>query len=166
MKKIGLISDTHSFLDTKVKQYFVDCDEVWHAGDIGDIAIIDELQAFKKSRIVWGNIDDHRIRATVPEYVFFEIEKHQILIIHIAGKFGSYTPQVRALIKQYRPSILVCGHSHILKIAFDKQNNLLYLNPGAYGISGFHPIRTMLRFTIEDDKISNMEIIETDRKAI
>ena len=143
MKKIGLISDTHSFLDPKVFTHFSESDEIWHAGDIGDIKIIDELNSFKPTKLIWGNIDDQLIRRSVPEIQIFEIESHKILMIHIA--------------------VLVCGHSHILKIAFDKKHNLLYLNPGAYGISGFHQIRTMLRFAIDGKEIKNVEIIESPK---
>ncbi len=163
MKKIGLISDTHSFLDPKVFTHFSESDEIWHAGDIGDIKIIDELNSFKPTKLIWGNIDDQLIRRSVPEIQIFEIESHKILMIHIAGKFGSYTPQTRELIAEHKPTVLVCGHSHILKIAFDKKHNLLYLNPGAYGISGFHQIRTMLRFTIDGKEIKNVEIIESPK---
>lgn len=163
MRKIGLLSDTHSYLDPKVFEHFKDCDEIWHGGDIGDIKIIDELNKFKTTKFIWGNIDDQLIRRTVPETQILEIEQHRILMIHIAGKYGSYTTQTRELIKQHEPTILVCGHSHILKIAFDKKYNLLYMNPGAYGISGFHPIRTMLRFTIDKKEIKQLEIIESPK---
>ncbi|MBK8955826.1 MAG: metallophosphoesterase family protein [Saprospiraceae bacterium] len=158
--KIGILSDTHGYLDQKVFSYFENCDEIWHAGDIGDETVIDDLKAFKPCRIVFGNIDGHQIRKRVSEFLSFEILDKKILMIHIAGKYGSYTPQVRDLIALHQPDILVCGHSHILKIAFDSKYNLLYLNPGAVGISGFHQVRTILRFEISSGFMGNAEVIE------
>ncbi|HEX5626016.1 MAG TPA: metallophosphoesterase family protein [Saprospiraceae bacterium] len=160
MTRIGLLSDTHSFLDSKVFQYFETCDEVWHAGDIGSMEILDQLQRFRKGHMVYGNIDDHRIRRELKEVDYFELEGHRILLIHIAGPFGKYTPQVRSLIEEYQPSILVCGHSHILKVAFDQKHQLLYLNPGACGKSGFHKVRTLIRFAVDGKQILDMEVIE------
>lgn len=166
MKQIGILSDTHAYLQEKIPgEYFLHCDEIWHAGDIGTIDIIDKLHQTKiKNRIVWGNIDDQLIRRTVPEWQVFEIEEHKILLIHIAGKFESYTPQVRSLIKEHNPSILVCGHSHILKIAFDKKYNLLYLNPGACGLHGFQKVRTIVRFKMNGKEIKDLEVIELGSK--
>ncbi|MEO6189009.1 MAG: metallophosphoesterase family protein, partial [Saprospiraceae bacterium] len=155
-----LISDTHSFIDQKIFDHLADCDEIWHAGDIGNFEIYDQLQAVHSLKAVWGNIDDQLMRRTVPEFQFFELENFKILIIHIAGKFASYTPQVKDLIKELKPGILVCGHSHILKIAYDKVNQLLYLNPGASGISGFHKVRTLIKFDMDKGQITNMNIVE------
>ena len=160
MTRIGLLSDTHSFLDPKVFNYFENCDEVWHAGDLGTIDIVDQLNHFKKSRIVFGNIDGHVIRATVNETEVFQIEEHKILMTHIAGKFGSYNSNVRDLIVKEKPTILICGHSHLLKVAFDKKYNLLYINPGACGKNGFHTVRTLIRFAIDGKEIKNLEVIE------
>ncbi|MFN8281552.1 MAG: metallophosphoesterase family protein [Saprospiraceae bacterium] len=160
MKKIILLSDTHGFLDDNIIRYFEEADEVWHAGDIGSMEMIDRISAEYPLRAVWGNIDDQLMRRSIPEKLEFEIENFKVLMIHIAGKFGVYTPQVKSLIAQYSPDILVCGHSHILKIVYDHKNSLLYLNPGAAGISGFHKVRTLVRFMLHDKKISDMQIIE------
>jgi putative phosphoesterase len=160
MTRIGLLSDTHSYLDPKIFKYFEHCDEIWHAGDIGSIDIIDQLNQFKKTRIVFGNIDGHLIRATVKEAEVFQLENHKILIVHIAGKFESYNAMVREKIAIEKPSILVCGHSHLLKVAFDKKYNLLYINPGACGKNGFHTVRTIVRFVIDGSEIKNLEVIE------
>lgn len=164
MKKIVLLSDTHGYFDDKILHYIQPADEVWHAGDIGNLDIIEKISSIKKLRAVYGNIDDHKIRIEIPETQFFEMELFRILVIHIAGKFGSYTPQVRSLIKEYTPDILVCGHSHILKIANDPKNNLLYINPGAAGISGFHTVRTLLRFDLDNHEIKNMSVVEMAKK--
>lgn len=160
MIRIGLLSDTHSYLDPKVFKYFEACDEVWHAGDIGSIEIIDQLAKFKKSRIVFGNIDGHLIRASVEETELFELEDQKILLTHIAGSFGSYNLNTRAFIEKEKPGLLVCGHSHLLKVAYDKRNQLLYLNPGACGKNGFHTVRTIIRFVISGSEIKNLEVIE------
>lgn len=160
MTHIGLLSDTHSYLDPKVFTYFEHCDEVWHAGDLGTIDIVDQLNQFKKSRIVFGNIDGHVIRATVNETEVFQVEEHKILMTHIVGKFGSYNSNVRDLLVKGKPSILICGHSHLLKVAFDKKYNLLYINPGACGKNGFHTVRTIIRFAIDGKEIKNLEVIE------
>ncbi len=164
--KIALISDTHSFLDQKVLDYCSDADEIWHAGDIGKIELIDKIQTIGVVRVVFGNIDDLIIRRSFAEHLFFEVEGLKVLMIHIAGKFASYTPAVRKLITQLKPQVLVCGHSHILKIAFDSKYNLMYINPGAVGISGFHKVRTMLKFEILEGKITNMQVIEMAKGSL
>jgi putative phosphoesterase len=163
--RIGLLSDTHSYLDEGVFRHFENCDEIWHAGDVGDISVIEKLQKFKKLRAVYGNIDGQEIRKQYPEYDVFTINKLKFIMIHIAGKFGYYTPQLRLLIKQHAPNILICGHSHILKVQYDKYNQLLYINPGAAGKSGFHQVKTLMRFTVETDKLSTMEVIELGARA-
>ncbi|MBK8449957.1 MAG: metallophosphoesterase family protein [Saprospiraceae bacterium] len=164
MIKIGLLSDTHSYLDPKVFNYFESCDEIWHAGDIGSIQIVDQLKEFKKTQIVFGNIDDHKIRTITKEHELFQAEDFKVLLIHIAGKFGSYNPKVRELIKIEKPGIIVCGHSHILKVAFDKLHQVLYINPGACGKSGFQKVRTLMRFTIDKAEIKDMEVIELNNQ--
>ncbi|MBK9108188.1 MAG: metallophosphoesterase family protein [Saprospiraceae bacterium] len=166
MMKIGILSDTHGFLDDKVFKYFAECEEIWHAGDIGNEAILNQLQSFKPLRAVYGNIDDRHIRATVPETEVFQIYDKKIAMIHIAGKLGNYTSQARDLILLHRPDILVCGHSHILKIAFDDKFKLLYINPGAVGISGFHQVRTMIRIEIKPNFLGNAEVIELGNRSI
>lgn len=165
MMNIGVLSDTHSFYDLKINQYFSQCDEIWHAGDIGDEHVLDQLESLNITKAVYGNIDSQAIRRRTKEHLFFNVEGKKVLLLHIAGKMGSYTPETRSLIELYKPDILVCGHSHILKVAFDKKFNLLYINPGAAGISGFHQIRTLLRFKINTTEISDMQVIELGARS-
>ncbi|NOT36127.1 MAG: metallophosphoesterase family protein [Saprospiraceae bacterium] len=163
MTTIGLLSDTHGFLDQKILHHFEDCNEIWHAGDIGPGNILQLLQKICRVRVVWGNIDDATLRRQIPEVDLFQCEDFKIMMIHIAGKFGSYTPQVKQLIVEHKPEILVCGHSHILKIAQDKKFNVMYLNPGAAGTYGFHTVRTLIKFDVHEHNISNMRIIEMSK---
>jgi len=160
MKQIGLLSDTHSFLDPKIFKYFKDCDEIWHAGDIGSMDVLSDLIRFKSLRAVFGNIDGTEIRMNSSEIQLFEIEKFKVLMIHIAGPFSKYKPELRNELKLHKPDILICGHSHILKIANDPVYHTLYINPGACGKSGFHKVRTIVRFTLDNKNIRNMEVIE------
>ena len=160
MKKILLLSDTHGHLDDKIIKYVNQADEVWHAGDIGKEEIINYLTELKPLKAVFGNIDDKKIRLITKEFLYFNYEKNKILITHIAGYPGKYNKNVNRLISIYKPNILVCGHSHILKVMYYKKNKHLHLNPGAAGISGFHNIRTMLRFKLDSDKIKELEVIE------
>ena len=164
MKKILLLSDTHGHLDDKIIKYVNQADEVWHAGDIGKKEIINYLTEIKPLKAVFGNIDDKKIRLITKEFLYFNYEKNKILITHIAGYPGKYNKNVNRLISIYEPNILVCGHSHILKVMYDKKNKHLHLNPGAAGISGFHNIRTMLRFKLDSDKIKELEIIELGKR--
>ena len=164
MKKILLLSDTHGHLDFKIIKYVNESDEVWHAGDIGKKEILYSLANIKPIKAVYGNIDDKEIRLQTKEFLFFNYEKHKVLITHIAGYPGKYNKNVNRLISIYEPNILVCGHSHILKVMYDKKNKHLHLNPGAAGISGFHNIRTMLRFKLDSDKIKELEIIELGKR--
>jgi hypothetical protein len=164
--KIGILSDTHSHLDPKIYKYFENADELWHAGDIGTTDIMDELEKFKPTRFVYGNIDGHKIRERAPEHQFFKIGGSKILLLHIGGKPPGYTQQARALIEGLRPDIFVCGHSHILRVSHDpKRPKLLYINPGAAGRVGFHKVKTILRFDISEGKISNMQAIELGERA-
>ncbi|MFY0598802.1 MAG: metallophosphoesterase family protein [Cyclobacteriaceae bacterium] len=158
--KIGLISDTHYHLDETVFKHFESCDEIWHAGDIGSLELLEQLEAFKPTMAVWGNIDSHEVRAATTEGHVFEREGVRILMTHIAGKPPRYNKQVLPLVKKHKPRLLVCGHSHILKVTPDKTNNLIYINPGAAGIHGFHKVKTIMRFDLRDGKIENMEVIE------
>ncbi len=158
--KIGLISDTHGFLDPNVFNYFEDCDEIWHAGDIGSLEVLDHLESFKPTRSVFGNIDDRIIQERTIEDLIFDCEGLSIFITHIAAKPPRYNPRVRKLIDINRPDLLVCGHSHFLKVEKDENNSLLFLNPGAAGKQGFHKMRTLLRLTIQDSKVQNLEVIE------
>ena len=164
MKKILLLSDTHGHLDDKIIKYVNQADEVWHAGDIGKEEIINYLTELKPLKAVFGNIDDKKIRLITKEFLYFNYEKNKILITHIAGYPGKYNKNVNRLISIYEPNILVCGHSHILKVMYDKKNKHLHLNPGAAGISGFHNIRTMLRFQLDSDKVKELEIIEIGKR--
>ena len=160
MKKIGIISDTHGCLDTKVFEYFKNVDEIWHAGDIGTTAVTDQLKDFKPLKAVYGNIDGTELRAEFPLEQKFEIEHCKIYIVHIAGGVGKYNKQVLDSIKSFQPDILVCGHSHICKVMRDEKYNLLYMNSGAAGVHGFHNMRTLLRFSIENGTPKNLEVIE------
>jgi putative phosphoesterase len=164
--KIGLISDTHGWLDPQVFDYFQDRDEIWHAGDLGSLAVLESLEAFKPIKAVYGNIDDQEIRHRCPEYRFFEVEGLQVLLMHITGKPPYYTPPIITALKQRMPDILVGGHSHILQVMHDsKRPQLLYVNPGAAGRHGFHHVRTLLRFEVNSKKISNMQAIELGLRA-
>jgi uncharacterized protein len=158
--KIGILSDTHSYLDERILHFLEPCNEIWHGGDIGNPEVTNRLAALKPLRAVYGNIDGGELRKTFPEDNFFEVAGVRVLITHIAGKALSYNPRVRNLIQQHKPNILVCGHSHILKVIFDKKNNLLHVNPGAAGVHGFHKVRTLVRMDIENGNITNAEVIE------
>ncbi|MFD1293477.1 metallophosphoesterase family protein [Lutibacter holmesii] len=164
MKKILLLSDTHSYIDDQILKYVRQSDEVWHAGDIGDIKVIDMLKKLKPVRAVYGNIDNHLIRSEYPLDLKFTIENVSVWITHIGGYPNRYDPRIREEIKLHTPTLFISGHSHILKVMFDKKLNLLHMNPGAAGKHGFHKVRTMLRFEINADKISNLEIIELAKR--
>jgi putative phosphoesterase len=162
MKRIGLLSDTHGFIDPKIYDYFKDVDEIWHAGDIGTIEVIDELKKFKPFRGVYGNIDDYSIRKEVPEFNRFKCE---VLITHIGGRPGKFIPTAFAEIKRQPPKLFICGHSHILLVKMDSQFNMLCMNPGACGYKGFHAVKTLLRFSITDDRIHDLEAIELGKRV-
>jgi len=163
MKKILLLSDTHSFMDSKILDYCRQADEVWHAGDIGSLEVTDSIQKVSKLRAVYGNIDDTSIRAEFPLDAIFTIEKTRVWITHIGGYPNRYNVRIKELIKQNPPNIFISGHSHILKVQFDKKLNLLHLNPGAVGNYGIHQVKTMLRFEINNKGIQNLEVIEIKR---
>jgi uncharacterized protein len=166
MKKIGLLSDTHGFIDPKIYTYFKDVDEIWHAGDIGDIEVIDELRKFKPFRGVWGNIDEHKIRTEVPEFNRFKCEDVEVLITHIGGKPGKYSkPALEEIQKNGSPKLFICGHSHILLVKMDPRFNMLWMNPGACGYKGFHQVKTLLRFSITEDRIHDLEAIEIGKRV-
>jgi len=165
MKKILLLSDTHSFIDAQIIKYIMQADEVWHAGDIGSIEVTDEIQTLKPLRAVYGNIDNGQIRSEFPLDNIFTVENVTIWITHIGGYPNRYDPRIKKRISENPPNIFISGHSHILKVMFDKKLNLLHLNPGAAGKHGFHQIRTMLRFEINKDKIENLEIIELEKRS-
>jgi putative phosphoesterase len=166
MRKIGLISDTHSYLDPKVLDILRDVDEIWHAGDIGDLLVIDTLAAIKPVRAVYGNVDGKEIRYQFPEDDRFIIEGFEVLMTHIGGYPGHYTPRVRKMLNAKAPDIFICGHSHILKVMRDPDyNNMIVLNPGAAGTHGFHQVKTMLRFTLDSGKVTNMEAVEMGKRG-
>lgn len=160
MKKIGLISDTHSFLDDAVFKHFDSCDEIWHAGDFGNIGLADQLAAFKPLKGVYGNIDGKDVRIVYQEHLRFKCEEVDVWMTHIGGYPGKYSPQVRAEIYTHPPDLFICGHSHILKVMHDKRLNCLHMNPGAAGKQGWHKVRTLLRFDVFEKKITNLELIE------
>lgn len=164
--KIGLISDTHGYLDKKVFQHFSNCDEIWHAGDIGTTELADALEKFKPLRAVYGNIDDKTLQVRFPEDLRFQCEGLDILMTHIGGVPPNYNPRVKKLLKESSPDIFICGHSHILRIKKDPAlNNMLYINPGAAGNQGFHTIKTIVRFEIIAREIKNAEVIELGKRG-
>ena len=165
MKTIGLISDTHGYLDDSVFKHFENCDEIWHAGDFGTIELAEKLKAFKPLRGVYGNIDGTFIRNIYPEILFFEIEKLKVLIIHIGGYPPLYTNNLNKLLDKYNPDLFICGHSHILKVINDSDRKLLHINPGAAGKSGFHIMKTAIRFKVDNGTISNLEVIELGKRS-
>jgi putative phosphoesterase len=165
MKRIGLLSDTHGYLDDRIKHYFAEVDEIWHAGDIGTIEVLDELNKFKPTRAVWGNIDDHVIRKETKEFLRFTCENVDVLITHIGGKPGKYSKPAYEELQKGSPKLFICGHSHILLVKMDPHFNMLWVNPGACGIKGFHQVRTIIRFSITDDRIHDLEAIELGKRA-
>ena len=165
MKKILLLSDTHSHLDEKILKYVRLADEVWHAGDIGNLQVTDSLKNLKPLRAVYGNIDNAEARSEFPLNNRFWCEKVDVLITHIGGYPGKYSASIREELQNNPPKLFISGHSHILKVIFDKKLNLLHMNPGAAGIHGFHQVRTMLRFEINGDNIQNLEIIELGNRV-
>jgi putative phosphoesterase len=158
--KIGLLSDTHSYLDPKVFEYFKEVDEIWHAGDFGNTVLSDQLSSFKKLRGVYGNIDGDQLRLIHPEINIFNVAGAKVMMIHIGGYPGRYSKGVLDIIKRERPKIFISGHSHILKAIPDKRNRLLHLNPGAAGKAGWHKVRTLMRFEINNGIPQNLEVIE------
>lgn len=165
MVKIGLLSDTHGFVDPKVFKHFKDVDEIWHAGDVGSIEVIEQLRAFKPLRGVYGNIDDHKIRLELKEDEIFTIDGVKVVITHIAGKPGKYSAHAHELIVEHKPKLFICGHSHILLVKNDPYFNLLWMNPGAAGFKGFHQVKTLLRFEIVQGRIQNLEVIEIGKRV-
>jgi putative phosphoesterase len=166
MISIALLSDTHSFLDPQIPDYLHNTDEIWHAGDIGDIAVLDTMESLKPVRAVFGNIDGGAVRRRIPENLFFEVEGFRVWMTHIGGAPPRYNPQVFPRLKAETPDIFICGHSHILRVMRDEHlQNMLYINPGAAGKEGFHKIRTMLRFELHQKTIRNMEVIELGKRG-
>ena len=163
---IGLISDTHSYLDPKIAGYFSSCDEILHAGDIGSVDLLESLQRLKPTQAVYGNIDGREIRTLCPQDLWLEREGVRILMTHIAGKPGKYHPRVRSLLKEKTPDLLICGHSHILKVTKDPEfRDLLFINPGAAGRQGLHHQKTIMRMSLKEGKVTNLEVIELGKRG-
>lgn len=160
MKKIGLLSDTHGYWDERYVRHFESCDEIWHAGDIGSIEVADRLTAFRPLRAVYGNIDGRELRLRFPQTLRFEVEGAQVLIKHIGGYPGHYDPSVRGSLLTRPPQLFISGHSHILKVKYDKTLSMLHINPGAAGKQGFHRVRTLVRFVVDQGCFSDLEVIE------
>ena len=165
MKKIGLLSDTHSYLDNAIFKYFEEVDEIWHAGDIGSMEVVEKLEAFKPLKAVYGNIDDAKIRRAFPLDLRFDCEGMDVWITHIGGYPGRYNKRTREALDLNPPDLFICGHSHILKIMPDKKYNLLHINPGACGNHGFHKVRTVVRFSIDNGKIVEMDVVELGKRG-
>jgi putative phosphoesterase len=165
MKKIGLLSDTHGYWDKRYQQYFAECDEIWHAGDIGSMEIAEKLSEIAPLRAVYGNIDGQDIRHRYPQINRFEVEGADVLIKHIGGYPGNYDSSIRGSILVRPPKLFISGHSHILKVMYDKTLQMLHINPGAAGISGFHKTRTLVRFTVDNGAFSDLEVIELGERA-
>ena len=160
MIKVGLLSDTHGYWDERYETYFGDCDEIWHAGDIGSDDLISRLEKIKPVRAVYGNIDGYVVRSVCSKVIVFTIEGVKVMMTHIGGYSGHYAPEIRKQLYDVRPALFITGHSHILKVMFDKTLECLHINPGAAGISGFHQVRTLVRFSIDGEKIKDLEVIE------
>jgi putative phosphoesterase len=160
LKKIGLMSDTHSYLHPQVFKYFEEVDEIWHAGDIGNVDLANKLEAFKPFRAVFGNIDGADIRIRYPETLRFTLEGVEVMMTHIGGYPGKYAPGVKDQLKQHTPKLFICGHSHILKVMPDPALHLLHMNPGACGQQGWHKVKTLLRFQLDAGNIQQLEVVE------
>lgn len=165
MKQIGLISDTHGVLPESVFKHFEDCDEIWHAGDFGGDGIAEKLAAFKPLRGVYGNIDGADIRSEFPEVNIFEIEKVKVAMKHIGGYPGRYAPGTKEMLKIAKPKLFISGHSHILKVMYDKELQCLHMNPGAAGIQGWHQVQTLIKFKIDGSEIKDCVVIELGKKG-
>lgn len=165
MKKIGLLSDTHGEICTWAEKYFESCDEIWHAGDVGNLTVIQHLQQLKPLRGVYGNIDGNEIKQYFEKEIFFEIEGLKVFITHIGALPPNYNINLKTKLEILKPNLFICGHSHILRILPDKLHKLLYMNPGACGSHGFHVIKTAIRFEIENAKIQNVEVIELGKRG-
>jgi putative phosphoesterase len=164
LTRIGLLSDTHHFLDENIFRHFEQCDEVWHAGDFGTIAIADRLKSFKPLRGVYGNIDGQDIRTEYPEQLRWTCEEVDVFMVHIGGYPPKYNPAVKKLLAANPPQLFISGHSHILKVMFDENLQCLHMNPGAAGNQGWHSIRTVIRFTIDGKNMKDCEVIELGKR--
>ncbi len=161
MKRIGVLSDTHSCWDDRYAMYFKDCDEIWHAGDVGDADLLDRLEGLAPVfRGVCGNIDHGEVRRRLPELVTFQVEGVKVLMTHVGGYPGRWAPGMKRLLKEENPKLMVDGHSHILRVMYDKELDLLHINPGAAGRQGWQKVRTLIRFTIDGEDIKDCEVVE------
>lgn len=160
MKRIGLLSDTHAYWDDRYLHYFEECDEIWHAGDIGSMEVAQRLNDFRPLRAVYGNCDGGDVRHMFTEKLRWTCEGADVLMTHIGGYPGKYDPRIRQILYDNPPKLFVCGHSHILKVQFDKRLNLLHINPGAAGLQGWHQVRTLVRFTADEGNFKDLEVIE------
>jgi len=163
MTRIGLLSDTHGYWDERYLKYFEPCDQIWHAGDIGSTEIVERLEAFRPFKAVYGNIDGQDIRRLFPEIARFTVDGADVLMKHIGGYPGKYDASIRSTLFANPPRLFISGHSHILKVKYDKSLNLLHINPGAAGIYGFHTVRTLVRFCIDNGSFSDLEVIELNK---
>ena len=164
MKQIVLLSDTHHTLDERFIPHLKQCDEIWHAGDIGSLQITDQLKKIAPIRVVYGNIDNHKIRAHFKKTLLFRCEQIKVMMTHIGGYPGRYDKKILPMIEQENPDLFICGHSHILKVMHDKKHKLLHMNPGAIGDFGIHKVKTILCFTIEGKKIKNLRVVEYPKR--
>ena len=160
MKSILLLSDTHSHLDDRILDYCKEADEIWHCGDFGSMEVVEKLEAIHEVKGVYGNIDEAKIRSIFPEVTRFKCEEVEVLMIHIGGYPGKYTPLTKSELEKKRPKLFISGHSHILKAMYDEKYDLLHLNPGACGKSGWHKVRTMMKFTIDGAEIKDLQVVE------
>lgn len=165
MKRIGLISDTHGFLDPKVYHHFEDVDEIWHAGDFGTMEVAQQLAEFKPLKGVYGNIDDKEIRYQFPKDLIVETEGFKVFITHIGGYPGHYAKGIKEELQKERPDLFICGHSHILRVISDPKLNLISINPGAAGNQGFHKIKTIMKFDLNNRKLENVKAIELGKRG-
>lgn len=163
MTRIGLLSDTHGYWDERYLKYFEPCDQIWHAGDIGSMEIVERLEAFRPLKAVYGNIDGQDMRRLFPEIARFTVDGADVLMKHIGGYPGKYDASIRSTLFVNPPRLFISGHSHILKVKYDKSLNLLHINPGAAGIYGFHTVRTLVRFCIDNGSFSDLEVIELNK---
>ena len=164
MTRIGVLSDTHGYLDPRVKDYFRDVDEIWHAGDIGSYEVLQALREYKPTRAVFGNMDGGDVRYSLSEFYRFRVEDVNVLMTHIGGYPGHYNPWLIPMFQKETPQLFVCGHSHILKVIYDNTWNMLTMNPGAAGLQGWQTVQTLLRFAIDKDQIKDLEVVELGRK--
>lgn len=165
MTRILLLSDTHGYIDNRILSYMEDVDEVWHAGDIGNWEVVEGIRSVKPLRAVFGNIDSADFYREFPLDLRFKCENVSVWMTHIGGYPGKYKPRIKTELEQHPCKLFICGHSHILKVMPDRKNNLLHMNPGAAGKSGFHQIRTLLRFSIQDDEIKDLEVVELGKRV-